>query len=163
MDSPVGLVWPDGTALLLWKTPSMKSQRAIRRHTCGTQPSSRGINAVTVKMVHITNEEDYNLALARMGKIFHAAVGTREGDERDLLFDLIEAYEERRHPVDLPSIPVAIEFHMERLGLTPDDLAPLVGSPKAAAAVLSGQMDITIAMARALHKHWGIPAQGYRI
>lgn len=107
---------------------------------------------------HIANEEDYNLALARMDEIFHAAIGTREGDERDLLFDLIEAYEERRHPVDLPSIPAAIEFHMDQLGLTPGDLAPLVGSQKAA-AVLSGEMDITIAMARALHKHWGIPAE----
>ena len=48
---------------------------------------------------------------------------------------------------------------MDQLGLTPGDLAPLVGSQKAAAAVLSGEMDITIAMARALHKHWGIPAE----
>ena len=112
-----------------------------------------------VKMVHITNEEDYNLALARMDEIFHAAIGTREGDERDLLFDLIEEYEERRHPVDLPSIPAAIEFHMDQLGLTTGDLAPLVGSQKEAAAVLSGEMDITIAMARALHKHWGILAE----
>lgn len=108
---------------------------------------------------HIANEEDYNLALARMDEIFHADIGTREGDERDLLFDLIEAYEERHHPVDSPSIAAAIAFHMERLGLTPGDLAPLVGSQKAAAAVLSGQMDITIDMARALHKHWGIPAE----
>ena len=108
---------------------------------------------------HIANEDDYNLALARMDEIFHADIGTREGNERDLLFDLIEAYEERHHPVAMPSIPAAIRFHMERLGLTPGDLAPLVGSQKAAAAVLSGKMDITIDMARALHKHWGIPAE----
>ena len=108
---------------------------------------------------HIANEQDYQLALARMEEILHADVGTRKSAERDLLFDLIQAYEERRHPVDLPSIPAAIEFHMQRLGLTPGDLAPLVGSQKAAAAVLSGKMDITISMARALHKHWGIPAE----
>ncbi len=108
---------------------------------------------------HIANEEDYNLALARMDEIFHATIGTREGDERDLLFDLIEAYEEQYYPVGLPSIPAAIEFYMEQLGLTPGDLAPLVGSQKAATAVLSGKMDITIAMARALHKYWGIPAE----
>ena len=108
---------------------------------------------------HIADEDDYNLALARMDEIFHADIGTREGNERDLLFDLIEAYEERHHPVAMLSIPAAIRFHMERLGLTPGDLAPLVGSQKAAAAVLSGKMDITIDMARALHKHWGIPAE----
>lgn len=108
---------------------------------------------------HITNEEDYNLALSRMKQIFRADVGTRERNERDLLSHLIEAYEARNIPVELPSIPEAIEFHMKQLGLTPGDLAPLVGSRKAALAILSGQMDITIAMARALHQHWGIPAE----
>ena len=108
---------------------------------------------------HIANEEDYNRALARLGEILRADLGTPERDERDLLIDQLEAYEEQRNHVDLPSVPAAIEFHMRRLGLTPEDLAPLVGSRKAAAAVLSGQMDITMPMARALHKHWGIPAE----
>lgn len=114
------------------------------------------------KMVQLADEDDYNLALARMEEIRHADAGTRERVERverDRLLGLIKAYEERRHPVDLPSIPAAIESRMVQLGLTPGDLAPLVGSHKAAAAVISGQMDITIAMARALHKHWGIPAE----
>ncbi len=107
----------------------------------------------------IDNEDDYNRALARLGEILRADLGTPERDERDHLIDLLEAYEEPRGDVGLPSIPAAIRFHMERLGLTPGDLAPLVGSQKAAAAVLSGKMDITIDMARALHKHWGIPAE----
>ena len=107
----------------------------------------------------IDSEDDYNRALARLGEILRADLGTPERDERDHLIDLLEAYEEPRGDVGLPSIPAAIEFHMRRLGLTPEDLAPLVGSRKAAAAVLSGKMDITIAMARALHKHWGIPAE----
>ena len=105
---------------------------------------------------HITNEEDYNLALARMAQISNAAVDT---PERELLSDLIKQYREQRKPDGLPSIPTAIRFHMERLGLTPGDLAPLVGSRKAALAILAGQMDITIPMARALHQHWGIPAE----
>ena len=107
----------------------------------------------------IDSEDDYNRALARLGEILRADVGTLERDERDHLIDLLEAYEEPSDDVGLLSIPAAIRFHMERLGLTPGDLAPLVGSQKAAAAVLSGQMDITIDMARALHKYWGIPAE----
>ena len=59
------------------------------------------------KSPHITNEKDYNLALARMEELLHANVGTREGDERDLLFDLIEAYEERSGAILLicPAFP----------------------------------------------------------
>ena len=107
----------------------------------------------------IDSEDDYNRALARLGEILRADLGTPERDERDHLIDLLEAYEEPRGDVGLPSIPAAIEFHMRRLGLTPEDLAPLVGSRKAAAAVLLGQMDITMPMARALHKYWGVPAE----
>lgn len=107
----------------------------------------------------IDNEDDYNRALARLGEILRADIGTPERDERDHLIDLLEAYEDPRQAVRLTSIPAAIEFHMIRLGLTPEDLAPLVGSRKAAAAVLSGDMDITMPMARALHKYWGIPAE----
>ena len=107
----------------------------------------------------IDSEDDYNRALSRLGEILQADVGTPERDERDRLIDLLEAYEEPRYVIDMPSVPAAIEFRMEQLGLTPGDLAPLVGSQKAAAAVLSGQMDITIDMARALHKYWGIPAE----
>ncbi len=107
----------------------------------------------------IDSEDDYNRALARLGEILRAAVGTPERDERDHLIDLLEAYEEPSDDVGLPSVHGAIKSHMERLGLTPGDLAPLVGSQKAAVAVLSGKMDITMPMARALHKHWGIPAE----
>ncbi len=107
----------------------------------------------------IDSEDDYNRALARLGEILRADVGTPERGERDHLIDLLEAYEEPRGDVGLLSIPAAIEFHMRRLGLTPEDLAPLMGSRKAAAAVLSGEMDITMPMARALHKYWGIPAE----
>ena len=107
----------------------------------------------------IVTEDDYNRALARMDEIFHADIGTPEGDERDALFDLIEAYEDRRHPIGLPSALAAIEFHMEQHGLTTDDLIPLIGSRQKVSEVLSGQLDITMAMARALHKHWGIPAE----
>ena len=107
----------------------------------------------------IDSEDDYNHALTRLGEILRADVGTPERVERDHLIDLLEAYEEPRDDVGLPSVPAAIEFHMRRLGLTPEDLAPLVGSRKAATAVLSGQMDITMPMARALHKYWGVPAE----
>ena len=67
----------------------------------------------------IDSEDDYNRALARLGEILRADVGTPERDERDHLIDLLEAYEEPRGDVGLPSIPAAIEFHMRRLGPHP--------------------------------------------
>ncbi len=113
-----------------------------------------------VKVNPIRSEEDYNAALSRLSEIFQAGMGTPEGDERDVLVDLIECYEDKRHPIGLPADPVAsIEFEMDQRGLTRQDLVPYIGSLEKVAAVLSRQEDITMTMARALHKRLGIPAE----
>ena len=107
----------------------------------------------------IRTEEDYEAALARVEEIFHAKLGTPEGDELDVLTDLIVIYEDKHYPIGPPSILQAIEFYMEERGLTQDDLIPLIGSRQKVAEVLAGKRDITMPMARALYKHMGIPAE----
>ena len=52
----------------------------------------------------------------------------------------------------------AIKFFMERDGLTQRDLVPLIGTRSKVSEVLSGIRPITMPMARALHRHLGIPA-----
>ena len=54
----------------------------------------------------IRTEEDYEAALARVDDIFQAKPGTLEGDELDILADLIEAYEDKHYPVGPPSFEV---------------------------------------------------------
>ena len=107
----------------------------------------------------IRTEEDYEAALARVEEIFHAKLGTPEGDELDVLTDLIVVYEDKHYPIGPPSLLQAMEFYMEERGLTQDDLIPLIGSRQKVAEVLAGKRDITMPMARALHKHMGIPAE----
>ena len=103
---------------------------------------------------------DYNAALTRLSEIFQADIGTPEGDERDILADLIECYEDRHYPIRPPSDPIAsIEFEMDQRGLALDDLVPYIGGLAKVTAVMSRQEDITMSMARALHKHLGIDAE----
>ena len=110
-----------------------------------------------VSVNSIRTEEDYDAALNRLSKIFQAEVGTPEGDERDILVDLIERYEDRRYPIGPPADPIAsIEFEMDQRGLTVHDLAPCMGGLDKVAAVMSRQENITVSMARALHKRLGI-------
>ena len=47
----------------------------------------------------IRTEEEYEAALARIAEIFHAGIGTPEGDELDALVDLVELYEDKHHPM----------------------------------------------------------------
>ena len=53
----------------------------------------------------------------------------------------------------------AIRFYMGEKGFTQRDLVPMIGSRSKVSEVLSGARAITMPMARALHRHLGIPAE----
>lgn len=107
----------------------------------------------------IRNDDDLKRAMDRLDEIFFAEPGTPESDELDVLSRLIESYEKERHPMPTPGPIDAIEFEMDQQNLTRRDLIPYIGSGEKVAEVLSGERDITMAMARALHKHLKIPAE----
>ena len=111
---------------------------------------------VAVKPVR--TEADYDAAVARIGELMDAAPGTPEGEELDLLGDLVLFYESQHVEKELPTPVAAIEFRMEQAGLTPRDLVPFIGNRAKVSEVLSGKRGITMSMARALHRHLGISA-----
>ena len=106
----------------------------------------------------IRTEKDYEAALARVDELMDAVPGSPEGDELDVLVDLVELYESKHEPMGYPSPLAAIEFRMDQGGLSPRDLIPFIGSRAKVSEVLSGKRAITMPMARALHEHLGIPA-----
>ena len=114
------------------------------------------MNMSTIKAIR--NEADYDAALARIDALMDAEPGTPEGEELDVLTDLVEHYEEKSVPMGFPSPVAAIEFRLEQQGLTPRDLIPFIGGRAKVSEVLSGKRRLTMPMARALHEHLGIPA-----
>lgn len=106
----------------------------------------------------IRSEADYAAALARIEALMDAELGSPEGEELDVLADLVEHYEEKSVPMGYPSPLAAIQFRMEQGGLTPRDLIPFMGSRAKVSEVLSGKRALTMQMARALHASLGIPA-----
>ncbi len=106
----------------------------------------------------IRTEADYKAALARIDELMDVEPGSPEGEELDVLVDLVELYESKHEPMGYPSPLAAIEFRMEQGGLSPRDLVPFIGSRAKVSEVLSGKRAITMPMARALYEHLGIPA-----
>ncbi|MDE0534628.1 MAG: hypothetical protein OXI01_24735 [Albidovulum sp.] len=106
----------------------------------------------------IRSERDYEAALHRISELMDTEADSLEGDELDVLVDLVELYESKQVPMGYPSPIAAIEFRMEQAGLRPADLASFLGSRAKVSEVLSGKREITLPMARALHEHLGIPA-----
>lgn len=106
----------------------------------------------------LKTEADYNAALARVEQLFTAHPGTPKGDELELLLLLIENFEERAFPMELPDPVAAIRFRMEQQDLKPKDLIPWIGSKSKVSEVLSGQRSLSLSMIRKLTSGLGIPA-----
>src|SRR5216683_3639632 len=121
--------------------------------------TSRRCDMSTGKIKPIRTEADYEAALARIDALMDAEPDTPEGQELDLLTDLVELYEAKHVQMGYPSPVAAIEFRMEQAGLTPRDLVPFIGGRAKVSEVLSGRRRLTLPMARALHEHLGIPAE----
>ena len=65
---------------------------------------------------------------------------------------------EPEYPATFDDPVDAIRFYMAKKGFTQKDLVPMIGSRSKVSEVLSGSRGITMAMARALHRHLEIPA-----
>ena len=104
----------------------------------------------------IQTVEDYDRALARLWAVFDAEPGTPEAEECDALADLVAAYDDRHYPIPDPSPADRIQGRLDALGLTEDDLIPVLGSREKVAETLAGQREVTTEMAAALHRLLGI-------
>jgi HTH-type transcriptional regulator/antitoxin HigA len=107
----------------------------------------------------IKSERDYRKALKEIDRLMDARPSTIEGDRLDVLVTLVEAWEEKHWPIDLPDPIEAILFAMEQRGLSRKDLEPLIGSRARVAEVLNHKRSLTLPMIRRLHEGLGIPAE----
>jgi HTH-type transcriptional regulator/antitoxin HigA len=107
----------------------------------------------------IKNSEDYRAALREAEMLMSAAPGSPEGERLDVIVTLIEAYERKHYPLDLPDPVEAIKFAMESRGLSAKDLEPMIGRLNRVYEVLSRKRPLTLKMVWRLHKGLGIPAE----
>jgi len=107
----------------------------------------------------IKTEADYRATLAEIESLMAAEPGTPEGERLDLLVTLVEAYERKHYPLDLPDPVEAIKFAMDQRGLTVKDLEPMIGRSNRVYEVLSHKRPLTLKMIWKLHKELGIPAE----
>jgi HTH-type transcriptional regulator / antitoxin HigA len=107
----------------------------------------------------IKTEEDYRATLHEVESLMSAAPSSPEGERLDVLVTLIEAYERRHFPLDLPDPVEAVKFVMDQRGLTVKDLEPMIGHSNRVYEILSHKRPLTLKMIRNLHTRLGIPAE----
>lgn len=107
----------------------------------------------------IKNTRDYRRALKEIEGLMRAKRNTPQGDRLDVLVTLVEAWEIKHYPLDLPDAIEAIKYHMEQKGMSPQDLTPFVGGRNRVYEVLARKRPLTLKMIRRLHEGLGIPAE----
>jgi HTH-type transcriptional regulator/antitoxin HigA len=107
----------------------------------------------------IKTDRQYRRVLKEIEGLMAAKRNTPEGDRLDVLVTLVEAWEAKHYPLDLPDPVEAIKYHMESRGLTPRDLIPYIGSQNNVQEVLTRKRPLTLTMIRRLHEGLGIPAE----
>lgn len=107
----------------------------------------------------IKSQRDYRRALNEVEGLMAARRNTPEGDRLDVLVTLVEAWERKHYPLDLPDPVEAIKYHMEQNGLQPRDLIPFIGNRNRVHEVLNRKRELTLGMIRKLHEGLGIPAE----
>ncbi|MDP4530030.1 transcriptional regulator [Alkalimonas delamerensis] len=107
----------------------------------------------------IKNDADYRAALQEVEALMLAAPDTAEGEKLDVLVTLIEAYEAKHFPMELPDPVEAIKFEMERKSLSVKDLEPMIGKSNRVYEILNYKRSLTLNMIWRLHEGLGIPAE----
>ena len=85
----------------------------------------------------IKTDADYRAALKEIDTLMMANPDTLKGEKLDILVTLVEAYEQKHYPLDLPDPVEAIKFEMEQKGLTVKDPEPMIGKSNRVYEVLN--------------------------
>ena len=107
----------------------------------------------------IKTDADYRAVLKEIEMLMTAELDTPEGEKLDVLVTLVEAYEQKHYPLDLPDPVEAIKFEMEQKGLTVKDLEPMIGKSNRVYEILNHKRSLTLKMIWRLHEQLGIPAE----
>lgn len=108
----------------------------------------------------IKDESDYDIASELLDELMDKdELSHDEREEMELIAYLIEEYEEKAYPTELPSPIAAIKFRMEQMNLKQNDLIPYIGSKGVVSNILNGKRPLTLKMIRSLHKGLLIPVE----
>lgn len=107
----------------------------------------------------VKTKADYKAALKEIESLMSARPNTPQGERLDVLVTLVEAYERKHFPLDLPDPVEAIKFRMEQMDLAPRDLVPMIGRLNRVYEVLNYKRPLTLKMIWRLHNQLGIPAE----
>lgn len=115
-------------------------------------------------MAEIKNELQYEAMIERIEDLLKVVSNDTQVTDRyflelDVISNLVEEYEEKYHPVKMPTLPEIIKDEMNERGLSQKQLAEILGvSPSRISEYMTGKAEPTLKVARLLNQKLDIDA-----
>jgi len=116
-------------------------------------------------MAELENEKQYEVMLERIEELLplvsnETPINDRNMIELVVISNLVEEYEEKYYPVQMPTLAEIIKDEMEERGITQKQLAELLGvSPSRISEYMTGKSEPTLKVARLLNQKLDIDAE----
>ena len=115
-------------------------------------------------MAELENEDQYDVMIERIEELLplvsnETTVTDRNMIELVVISNLVEEYEEKYYPVEMPTLAEVIRDEMAERGITQKELAELLGvSPSRISEYMTGKAEPTLKVARLLNQKLDIDA-----
>ncbi|MEM6845235.1 MAG: DNA-binding protein [Bacteroidota bacterium] len=109
----------------------------------------------------IRSKEELDAAFARIDELMSAQPGTSEGEELDLLSELVWAYEQRHHTIDPPNPIALLNSKLESGELSLDQLKEVLPNRSTRSQVLNKKRRISMKAALELVDRGWVPVESF--
>jgi HTH-type transcriptional regulator / antitoxin HigA len=92
----------------------------------------------------IKTEEDYESAMARIDELWGVAPDSPDSDELEVLLALTGLYEKKHHWVPCPDPSAMLEYRMDQMGLTAEQIQRYIECRKRLPEILSRETHLSV-------------------
>ncbi|MEW6352190.1 MAG: transcriptional regulator [Thermodesulfobacteriota bacterium] len=90
----------------------------------------------------LKTEADYEAAMARIEELWGIPADSPHADELEVLLALTGVYEKKHHHIPPPDCSTMLEFRMDQMGLTPEEMERYLDVRKRLPQILSREADL---------------------
>jgi len=99
---------------------------------------------IAVEIKPIKTEEDYERAMSRIEELWGILLDSSDSDELEILLALTGAFEKKHHHIESPDVLTLIEYRMEQMGLSQEEIQHFMESRKRLPEIISRESGLDV-------------------
>jgi len=105
---------------------------------------------IAVEIKPIRTEEDYEKATSRIEELWGIPPDSADSDELEIFLALTGAFEKKHHRIESPDLLALIEYRMEQMGLSQEEIRHFMESRKRLPEIISREIGLNVDIIKSL-------------